>query len=192
MSADWITTSWAAVPAVALSTIGIYLVLLVCTRLAGLRSFAQMSSFDLAVNIAVGSIIATTAISREVSLAEGALGIAVLFGVQAAIATIRRFGFATDMVNNRSLLLMDGPEFIEDHLRRGRITKNDVRFKLREANVFDYDEIRAVVLETTGEISVLHTSGDRAVNADIVADVIGAERLAAETRPPDGGTDPPR
>ena len=32
--------------------------------------------------------------------------------------------------------------------------------KLREANVIDFSQVKAVVLESTGDISVLHTSND--------------------------------
>ena len=36
------------------------------------------------------------------------------------------------------------------------MTEADLRAKLREANVLAMDEIRAVVMESTGDVSVLH------------------------------------
>ena len=41
--------------------------------------------------------------------------------------------------------------------------------KLREANVLNTNQIRAVVLETTGDISVLHGEGE--LQDDILKDV---------------------
>lgn len=188
MLVDWFGAGWTTLGLVALSTVGVYVAVLVYTRLAGLRSFAQMSGFDFAVNIAMGSLMATTAVSDSPSLAQGVVAMGTLFALQMLIATARRHERARYGVNNRSLLVMDGPEFIEEHLRHGQITKDDIRFKLREANVFSYEQVRAVVLETTGEITVLHAEDDTTVDADILADVRGAHRLAEQTTPGDGGT----
>lgn len=188
MFVDWFGAGWTTLGLVALSTLGVYVAVLVYTRLAGLRSFAQMSGFDFAVNIALGSVMATTAVSDSPSLAQGVVAMGTLFALQMLIATARRHERARYGVNNRSLLVMDGPEFIEEHLRHGQITKDDIRFKLREANVFSYEQVRAVVLETTGEITVLHAEDDTTVDADILADVRGAHRLAEQTTPRDGGT----
>lgn len=188
MFVDWFGAGWATLGMVVLSTLGVYVAVLVYTRLAGLRSFAQMSGFDFAVNIALGSLMATTAVSDSPSLAQGVVAMGTLFAVQMLIATARRHKRTRYGVNNRSLLLMDGPEFIEESLRRGRVTTDDVRFKLREANVFSYEQVRAVVLETTGEITVLHAEDDATIDADILADVRGAHRLREQTTPRDGGT----
>lgn len=51
---------------------------------------------------------------------------------------------------------MKGTEFIEENLEQGRIQRSQVIAKFREANVTNYNQIIAVVLETTGDISVLH------------------------------------
>ena len=38
------------------------------------------------------------------------------------------------------------------------VTEDDLKAKLREANVLNLAEVRAVVFESTGDISVLHTN----------------------------------
>ena len=44
----------------------------------------------------------------------------------------------------------------EDALAKTRVARDDLIAKLREANVRSFKMVRAVVLETTGDISVLH------------------------------------
>lgn len=187
MFVDWFGADWATLGMVVLSTLGVYFAVLVYTRLAGLRSFTQMSGFDFAVNIALGSLMAATAVSPEPPVAQGIVALGTLYAIQMLIAVLRRH--VKHGVNNPSLLLMDGPAFIEEHLRRGRITKDDLRFKLRQANVFSYEQVRAVVLETTGEVTVLHARDDEAIEVDLVADVVGAHRLAEQTKPTDAEAD---
>lgn len=140
------------------SAVGIYAVVIVATRLAGLRSFSKMSAFDFAMTVAVGSVIASTA-SGHTPLASSALAIAALYGLQYGVARLRRRDLLRGAVDNTPTLLMDGPQVLHANLAEARITLDDLHGKLREANVLDPTRIRAVVLETTGDISVLHGEG---------------------------------
>lgn len=51
---------------------------------------------------------------------------------------------------------MAGPDVLYDNLHKAQMTEDDLRAKLREANIIDPAQIRAVVMETTGDVSVLH------------------------------------
>ncbi|HKJ47445.1 MAG TPA: YetF domain-containing protein, partial [Christiangramia sp.] len=63
-------------------------------------------------------------------------------------------------VDNAPLMLMDGQEILHENLKKARVTEEDLRSKLREANVIRLKEIRAVIFEATGDISVMHTEND--------------------------------
>lgn len=65
----------AALAVVALSVVGLYLVLMLCTRPVGLRSFSKiMSSFDFTITAAIGSLVVTVIVSEETPLMQGAVG----------------------------------------------------------------------------------------------------------------------
>ena len=63
--------------------------------------------------------------------------------------------FAT-LMQNRPVVLMHNGEIIDKALAETREARNDLIAKLREANVLDFSQVRAVILATTGDISVLH------------------------------------
>ena len=155
MFADWIWTSWDEAGLIVLSAFLMVVIVIGIIRLVGLRSLSKMSSFDFAVTVAIGSIMASTVVSST-PVANGALAALAPLGVQALIAVLRRFGRVSDAIDNDPMLLMRNGEFIDDALRACRVTRSDVIAKLREANVLQLSEVRAVVLETTGDISVLH------------------------------------
>lgn len=119
-----------------------------------------MSSFDFAMTIAVGTIIGSVAVSPSVTFVNGAIALGALFLVQYVIARARRRGPAEKVVDNTPRLLMTEDGFIEQNLQAARVTQGDVFAKLRFHNVLDLASVRAVVLETTGEISVLHGETD--------------------------------
>lgn len=154
----WLTTTWTHVGLVVLSTIAIFLAVITYTRIAGLRSFSKMSSFDFASTVAVGSMMATVAVT-DASLVNGVVALGTLYATQTAIAILRRRTSVEKMIDNQPLLLMVRGRVLDDNLRRGRITHLDLVAKLREANVTNYDNVLAVVLEMTGDVSVLHGDG---------------------------------
>jgi uncharacterized membrane protein YcaP (DUF421 family) len=160
---------------VILSALFVYLAVILATRIVGLRSFSKMSAFDFAMTVAVGSIIATVA-TGSVGVVEGLLAIASLYALQFSVAWLRQRTDVMGIVDNRPLLLMHGPTILHDHLRRSRITEADLRAKLREAGILRLEQVHAVVLETTGDVSVL--AGGEADPA-LLQDVIGREHLEA-------------
>ncbi len=160
---------------VVVSTVGVYAVVVVLTRLAGPRSLAKMSGFDFAATVAVGSTLASTALG-SVSLAEGSAALAVLFGLQAVVAVLRRRGVLGGAIDSSPLLLMAGPEVLDDALRQARISREELYGQLRSAGVTRLEQVTAVVLETTGDLSVLTDAPP--IDAVLLDGVRGAERLS--------------
>lgn len=168
---EWFSFSWVGSIAIFLTALGIYLTVIVMTRLCGKRSFSKMSSFDFAMTVAVGSIIATTILSKSVSLADGVVGTIAVYLLQIGAALSRRNKIVKKAMDNEPLLLMEGPVILEKNLRKGRVAKSDLRAKLREANITELSEVKAVVFETTGDISVLHKQHDRPIEHFLMEDV---------------------
>ncbi|MFS4446479.1 DUF421 domain-containing protein [Maribacter sp. 2307UL18-2] len=156
----WFKFSWDGLIAISLTGIGIYIAILLLTRLMGKRSFSKMSSFDFAITVALGSMVATTVLSKSVSLWQGIVGLTILYFLQLAMAYLRRFPVISDLTDNRPLLLMRGSAVFHENLKKARVTESDLKAKLREANVLELSQVRAVVFETTGDIAVLHTDED--------------------------------
>ncbi len=139
-----------------LSAIVIYIALIVCTRIAGKRSFSKLSSFDFAITVSIGSVIASTILSASVSIMQGITGLIALYTIQMGAAILRRFSWFRNTIDNSPLLLMEGEKIFHENLKKARVTEDDLRSKLREANVIQLNQIKAVVFESTGDISVLH------------------------------------
>jgi len=156
----WFDASLTSLFAITISALGIYVAVIVYTRIFGKRSFSKMSSFDFAMTVAVGSIIATTVLSSSVSLLQGVIGLLAVYVLQLTAAVFRRNKRFQKAIDNTPLLLMDGKKILHDNLRKARVTESDLRSKLRESNVIELKQIRAVVFETTGDISVLHSTDD--------------------------------
>lgn len=160
MDSSWIFTNYSSAFMVIISTIGIYIALVIFTRLAGVRTFSKMSSFDFAVTVAIGSLIASTILTKSPPLFQSIVAMGTLFVIQISIASFRETSLMRSLVDNKPILLMRNTEMLEANMKKAKVTRNDLLGKLREANVTQFSQIKAVVMETTGDISVLHHEGE--------------------------------
>ena len=140
-----------------LSIVGLLWVVLL-VRIVGLRSFSKMTNFDFVMTVATGSLLAGAAQATEwAGFAQAIVAMAALFFAQWAVARLRKESDPFEQaIQNDAVLLMKNGEFCEQAMTEERVAKSDVMAKLREANVLEMSKVQAVVLETTGDVSVLH------------------------------------
>lgn len=165
----WITTDWPTLGISLFSLVCVYVTVILLTRIFGLRSFAKMSAFDFAMTVAIGSLMASTATSPDKPVFQAIAVFAGLYFLQWLISKLRnRVGFVSKMIDNTPMLLMDGQQILDENLRSANLTRKDLLSKLREANVLNLSQVRAVVFETTGDISVLHSSDDTSLDSTLL------------------------
>lgn len=169
-------SEWAALGTTVLAAIGVYVSVIVLTRLAGLRSLAKMSSFDFATTVAIGSTVASTALAAT-PLANGVVALSMLYGLQYLAATMRRRNLFRGAIDNEPMLLMAGNEVLQGNLQHARMSKQELWSELRLKGIHSRDQVLAVILETTGDVSVLQ--GDGPFDPELLHGVRGAERLEA-------------
>ena len=127
-------------------------------RIVGLRSLSKMTNFDFIMTIALGSLVAGAAQSTEwTAFAQSLMAMVGLFLTQWAAARLRKNSdLAEGIMQNEPMLLMRDGKVIHSALEKTRVAESDLRAKLREANVLRMEDVRAAVLETTGDVSILH------------------------------------
>ncbi|WP_299651637.1 DUF421 domain-containing protein [uncultured Tateyamaria sp.] len=156
-----------------LSALGLgWIILLV--RVVGLRSFSKMTNFDFVMTVAMGSLLAGAAQTGNwAALLQTMTAMAALFGVQFCVAYMRqRSGVIDSTLQNEPVLLMKDGAILRGALLKTRVTEEDLMAKLREANAIELSTVRAVVLEATGDVSVLHGGhvDDALLNGVVSAD----------------------
>ena len=170
---DWLVASWPVVARTAASAVLILMVSTLVARTYGLRSFAKISSIDFATTVAFGSVIASVIMGANTSVLEGAVAMFTLVGFQQLFSWLKRKSDALERATENSpVYLMKGRYIIKENLDRSGITHADLMAKLREANVTQFSQVKAVVFETTGDISVLHGEDDTPVEPEILEGVV--------------------
>jgi uncharacterized membrane protein YcaP (DUF421 family) len=142
-----------------------YVCLVVFLRVSGRRTLSKMNAFDFVVTVALGSTLATILLNRDVSLAEGALALALLIVLQFVITwTSVRVSWVQRLVTGDPVLLLHDGCMLSEALRKARVTHDELLASVRAAGVASLDDVKAVVLETDGSFSVIRRSDEAATS----------------------------
>ncbi len=149
-------SNWGNLARVLITGVLAYAGLIVFLRISGKRTLSKMNAFDLVVTVALGSTLATVLLPSDAALSDGLLALALLIGLQFAIASlqVRSAGFRR-LVKSEPTLLFHRGEFLVDVLRQQRVAPDEVLAAIRSSGAVSIEDIHAVVLETDGSFSVL-------------------------------------
>ncbi len=149
-------SSWENIARVSIMTFLAYLTMIIFLRISGKRTLSKMNAFDFVVTVALGSTLATVALNDKIAIAEGAMCFAVFIFLQYIITWLSvRFKSIKNLVTNQPTLLLYKGELYEQILKRERISIDEIYFAARKKGIDDLKDIDAIILETTGDISVM-------------------------------------
>ena len=157
----------AFIAGVALSTLAIYVFLILMIRLVGRRMLAQLSAIDFIVIILLGSAVETAMVGASTSLAAGLVAATVLLVSNRLLTMVMvRSKRLRHLVTGGPVLLVHGGKLLQTRLRRLGFTEADVLEALRERGVHDLRDVTFAVLETDGRINVVRrTPGEGHLSA---------------------------
>ena len=111
--------TWFALLRVIVIGVLAYAAVIAIVRVGGKRTLSKMNAFDLVVTVALGSILATIILSKDVALIEGVLALALLALLQFAVAWASlRFGWVKRVAKAEARTLLRDGAIDEAALRR--------------------------------------------------------------------------
>ncbi|HEX3393894.1 MAG TPA: YetF domain-containing protein [Acidimicrobiales bacterium] len=152
----WLLGDWRDVGFVAVSTALIYLSVVVGLRIGERRTLTEMTTYDFAVAIALGSIIGRTATSQQPSYVQGLTAVVVLLVCHHSLSILRtRSEFVHRIIDRSPIELVRGGRITTEGLRRAHMTRPDLEMVLREHGVRGLNDAELVMLEPRGAFSVI-------------------------------------
>ena len=151
--------NWYAVLQVFLTSLFAYSILIVFLRISGKRTLSKWNAFDFIVTIALGSILASVILSKDVVVLEGVLASGLLIGFQFIITWLGvRISWINDLVKAKPTLLYGQDKFLFDKMKQQRVAKSEILAAIRASSIGSLEKVEAVVLETDGSFSVIEKS----------------------------------
>lgn len=141
---------WVAVKAVLLFAVAV-----IGLRLGERRTLAQLSAFDFAVAVAVGSIIGRGATASDTSFASSAVALVTFLLAHRVVAVLRRHSRVVRLIDHPPRVLVAGGELQGRELARAGLTAADVHALLREKGVGDLSQVGYLLYEEGGVVTVV-------------------------------------
>ncbi|MBS4539039.1 DUF421 domain-containing protein [Clostridium sp. D2Q-11] len=148
--------TWSSIYEIILMTVIFYFSLIIMLRISGKRTLADLNAFDMVVTISIGSIVATTILSKDTVYFEGITAIVTLFIMQYIIAklSVKSNKFTKIVKANPTLVYYQG-EFLENNIKKVRVTEDDIMQQMRIEQGITSKDVKAVILEPNGKLSII-------------------------------------
>lgn len=133
-----------------------YTAVILILRASGKRTLSKLHAFDFIVTVCLGSIMASTIILPDLSIFRGMAGFASLVAMQYILSylTMRFKPFKNIILAKPAILFYCG-EFYEDTMWTELITMEDINETMRSSGFESYDDVKFIVLEAQGTLSVV-------------------------------------
>lgn len=135
----------------------IYLVLLLIFRIAGKRSLAQTTPFDLVLMLIISEAIQQAMLDGDDSLTNGVLLVMTLVGFDILLSVLKhRSARVARVLEGTPVVVVRDGEPIQEYLDRERIDESEVLEAGRQLHgLKTMAEVDYAVLEMSGQISVV-------------------------------------
>lgn len=134
----------------------IFIIAIALVRISGRRSFGVKTPFDTTIAILLGSILgrAVAGVSPFVPTVAGCLALVVLHRILAW--AVLHYPSLARLVRGKPIPLYKDGKFIDENMKRGLVTKEDILEHVRlKALMPDFEKVESAWLETTGEIAIV-------------------------------------
>lgn len=133
----------------------IYLALVVCLRLFGKREVGQFTLFDLVFILLVANAVQPAMTGPDTSLGGGLIIIASLIVLNRVIAALREVRVLRPLFDQAPTKLAVDGKWLTENLKREGLDEEDCEMALREHGLDNVGQVRLVMLEPDGNISVV-------------------------------------
>lgn len=163
------------IPVVILAGIAVYITFLALVHLFGPRVLARMTAFDAVVIVMFGAVAGRVIVGHPPTLAAGIIGLITLMALEATFGTIRSVNGIRQALDGRARVVMAHGKVVDKQLFKSHMNRNDIRFAVRKAGIPTMAQVQCMILEPTGELTVIRTG--TAIDPELLKGVAGVEAL---------------
>ena len=140
----------------------VYMLLLFIFRLAGRRTLAQMTSFDLILLLIISEATQNAMIGDDLSITNAMLVIISLVSLDIVLSLIKQWSpLAERWLEGKPMIVVEHGRSRTDLMKKAHIDEADVMTAARDKHGLErMNQIKYAVLETNGEISIIPERAD--------------------------------
>ena len=139
-----------------ISTMAVYLFIVIAIRLFGKKELAQLSVVDLVFILLISNAVQNAMVGPDSTLSGGLVAASTLFVLNYIFKSLQyRYPRFSKVIQGDATMLIYKGKMIESHMKMAKITKEELMEAVREHGVETVDEVDLAIMEVDGSISVL-------------------------------------
>ena len=139
-----------------LSSVIVYIFIILMIRLFGKKELAQLSVFDLVFILLISNAVQNAMVLGDNSLVGGLAAAGALFCLNFLLKYLQfRFPKFSKVVQGDAIMLVYHGRMIDKHMRIARVSSDELMEAIREHGVKSISDVDLAILEVDGNISVL-------------------------------------
>lgn len=141
---------------IVLTTVMVYVLIVLVTKVSGKRSTSQLNNFDWVVTVMIGSLGASTILLKDVPFIEGVSSILVLYLLQFLVTKYASVSpqFSNFILSEPRIVFYQG-QFLPDAMRSERLTRQEIECAMRSQGINRFDDVEAVVFESDAKLTII-------------------------------------
>ena len=133
----------------------LYLVLIAGIRFLGKRQLGQLEPSEVAVTMLVADLASIPMQDENIPITNGLIPIIAVLGTELLLSFLSmRSVKLRKLLCGKPVVLMENGRFLQDNMRKNRVTLDELVSQLREKEVIDPSTVQYAILETGGNLSV--------------------------------------
>ena len=135
----------------------VYVVLMLLFRVAGKRSLAEVTSFDLVLLLIISEASQQAMIDNDNSMTNALLLVSTLIGMNILLSIVtKRWKPLDRWIEDVPLVILRNGDPIRERMRKERIDESDILEAARASEGLErLDQIKFAILERTGHITIV-------------------------------------
>lgn len=152
---DWIVGDWSHLGVVAGKAALMYVVAVLGLRLGERRTLTQWTIIDFVTAVAIGAIVGRTAVAAPQSFITGSAALLSLIAAHRLVSLLRFHPTLRKLFDHRIRVLVHDGTLRRGQLCRCGLTEDDVFAHLRQQGVGDLAELKYLLYEATGHLTIV-------------------------------------
>lgn len=137
--------------------LAVYLGLLVIFRLAGRRTLAQMTPFDLVLALIISETLQQAMVGNDQSVVNALLLVLTLVGTATIMSILKiKSSRLERLIDGLPVIAIEKGKMHEDRMNAMRVDADDIMSAARESQAIEkLEDIDHVIVETSGKITII-------------------------------------
>ena len=149
-----------------LRAVFLYLVVIAVIRLLGKRQLGQLEPSEVAVTMLIADLASFPMQETGISVLSGIVPILAVLGMEVVLSFLSMRNIKIrKMLCGKPVILIENGRFLQENMRKNRVTLDELISQLRQNNVIDPSVVQYAILETGGNLSVFVRGEERPATA---------------------------